>query len=217
MPGFTAREMNGYNAKVLFFCRAPELGRVKKRLARDMGDQAALKVYRQLLEHNLAMIEHIDFAGVEIITTNVSHSFFESYQQKGIVVRQQLGDSLGSKLIDAFATALADTDKVVLLGTDSFDVTVEHLKQAVTVLNKHDAVITPVKDGGYILIGLKKMYHPVFQDMPWGTDQVFDHTRQRLIDAGLSFYTQQMLTDIDEVKDLSRLNFKTDPTAGAGE
>jgi len=46
------------DARILLFCRAPVAGQVKTRLARSIGNAAALRWHRALAEHCLKLPPH---------------------------------------------------------------------------------------------------------------------------------------------------------------
>jgi len=190
------------NCKMLFFCRAPVLGQVKKRLAADVGEHEALRIYQQLMAHNLKLAGEVDFADVDVVTTDTRHSYFESLKKQGIKVFMQQGDGLGQRLVHAFKQAFETHQSAVLLGVDTFDMTLAHLQKSVNALQYSDAVITPVEDGGYILIGLSQHQPEVFRDIDWGTDQVFEQTCQRFAQLNLSYEILPKLRDIDVLADL---------------
>jgi rSAM/selenodomain-associated transferase 1 len=202
--------MNKVDCIVLFFCRAPDQGKVKTRLARQIGEEKALQVYSYLLDLNLSLVSDIQFAEVGIVTTKPDHAYFKSWQQFGLEIAMQVGDGLGEKLANAFSAALKKAEKVILLGTDSPDMSVDHLRHASDALNDHDAVITPVQDGGYILIGLKRLESGLFENIDWSTERVFQQTISAMETAGLKFAVMETLRDVDEPEDLEGLEFYTE-------
>ena len=66
-------------------------------------------------------------------------------------------------------------------------------------------MLIPAEDGGYVLIGLRQPEPAVFANMTWGSATVFEQTRQRLRDTGLSWHELPALWDVDEPVDLARL------------
>ncbi|MBT9476548.1 DUF2064 domain-containing protein, partial [Polaromonas sp.] len=70
---------------------------------------------------------------------------------------------------------------------------------------RHDAMLLPVADGGYILIGLKTPCPELFSDMPWSTPAVAAETLRRMAALGLRVWRGPTLHDIDEPADLAHL------------
>jgi rSAM/selenodomain-associated transferase 1 len=188
--------------RILYFCRAPVLGQVKSRLARQIGEHKALRVYQQLLEYNLQVGASIDFAEVEIVTTDTEHTYFDQWKQQGMRVSAQVGMSLGERMINAFRAALHESESVILLGTDSVDMNLDRLKTACQTLGNHQAVIQPVADGGYILIGLRSLNHEIFRGIDWGTERVFDQTLLAMQQDEMDSAVLGVVKDIDVFEDL---------------
>ena len=68
-----------------------------------------------------------------------------------------------------------------------------------------DLVLGPTADGGYCLIGMKRMITAVFDDIAWSGADVLSQTIHKLDDLGLKYELLSEWYDIDTVKDLERL------------
>jgi len=62
-------------------------------------------------------------------------------------------------------------------------------------------VIGPATDGGYYLLGMKKVYPYLFQNMKWSTDKILQQTIDLCNIHQLSYFLLPELSDIDEKKD----------------
>jgi rSAM/selenodomain-associated transferase 1 len=91
---------------------------------------------------------------------------------------------------------------VLLMGTDCPELSAALLKEAARQLAHHDAVMLPVADGGYVLLGLRADCPAVFSDMAWSTPAVAAETLRRLAAQGLSVWLGPTLRDVDEPADL---------------
>ena len=91
------------------------------------------------------------------------------------------------------------------MGTDCPGLSTDLINEAARQLQAHDAVIVPVADGGYSLIGLKLPCHALFTQMAWSTSTVAQETLQRMAALGLSVWQGPTLHDIDEPADLRHL------------
>jgi rSAM/selenodomain-associated transferase 1 len=188
---------------VLVFVRAPEAGRVKTRLAAEIGAAAALRVYVRLAEHAVAQAR-ASGASVRVHFTPA---------EAGEAVRGWLGESaeylpqregdLGERMRRAFDEAFAaGHGQVVVVGSDLPDVSAELLRRAFALLERHEAVLGPARDGGYYLLGLRRPVPEVFRGIAWSTPEVFAATVARLRTAGIEPALLETLADVDEAEDL---------------
>jgi len=102
-------------------------------------------------------------------------------------------------------TTLAENTFVVLIGSDCPSITTDILNQSYQHLSDgKDAVLGPASDGGYYLIGLKKLNSHIFQDIVWGEANVAERTRQNFDELSLDYVELEELTDIDTPDDYQR-------------
>jgi len=190
---------------VLIFVRAPELGRVKTRLAAEIGAPAALRVYRRLAEHAVAEARALEPA--------VSVRVHFTPADAGDAVRAWLGEGprylpqadgdLGGRMRAAFAEAFAaGFRRVVIIGSDLPDLSAALLREAFARLDAAPVVLGPARDGGYYLMGMREMVGAVFDDVPWSTAEVLARTMEILRDAAIVPAMLPMLADVDEAGDL---------------
>ncbi|QLE00783.1 TIGR04282 family arsenosugar biosynthesis glycosyltransferase [Galbibacter sp. BG1] len=184
---------------LLIFTRNPVLGKVKTRLAKTLGDEKALEIYKFLLNRTSEVTGRI------LCDKNVYYS--EEIPKKDLwdatifTKQAQTGHDLGARMANAFQESFAaGYTKVVIIGSDLYDLTEKHLQQAFEKLDDHDAVIGPAKDGGYYLLGLKQMVPEVFQQKNWGTSSVLRDTLQSL--KSLDVALLEELNDIDIYDDI---------------
>jgi len=95
------------------------------------------------------------------------------------------------------------TPEVLLTGTDLPTLPRAHLVQALTLIKSQDVVLGPTADGGYYLIGLRKMVPALFDGIAWSTASVFAETRQKIEQAGLSLGLLPECRDLDTLEDLN--------------
>jgi rSAM/selenodomain-associated transferase 1 len=183
---------------VMVFTRNPELGKVKTRLAKTIGDTAALKVYEYLLNHthHTLLQLNIDKAVYYSVAVRDKDLWNATHFQKHL----QQGDDLGIRMQHAFETAFkANYDKVIIIGSDLLDLKAAHIQDALDALNTNDVVIGPAHDGGYYLMGMTNLHPAVFQNKNWGTDSVFQDTMRDL--QNLDVHLLDELNDIDTFDD----------------
>ena len=193
-----------FTAHLLIFARHPELGRVKTRLAATIGDEAALAVYQELLQHTYTATATVAARKIvwmaEAPTTLTAPSdVWSDYEQ----LLQFPGD-LGTKMQAAFSHAFATGAKlVIVIGTDCPGLTGEFLTQAFAALETHDVVIGPAEDGGYYLLGMREVYADLFAGKSWSTTSVLAHTLTDAARLGLRVAQLPTLRDVDTAADLA--------------
>jgi rSAM/selenodomain-associated transferase 1 len=191
-------------AAILVFVRAPEAGRVKTRLAASIGAEAALRVYRRLAEHTLR--EALAVAGAEVrvhFTPADAEAGVHAWLGEGPALLPQADGDLGKRMRDAFARAFADGHRrVVIIGSDLPEMRADLLRRAIVLLDGHDAVVGPARDGGYYLLGLTQLVEGIFAGIAWSTPGVLAATLERLQAAGITPALLEPLADVDEVGDL---------------
>ncbi|WP_339919894.1 TIGR04282 family arsenosugar biosynthesis glycosyltransferase [uncultured Flavobacterium sp.] len=189
---------------LLIFTRNPELGKVKTRLAKTIGNEKALTVYKDLLLHTRNETQAIDcdkfvFYDSEIVENDIWSG--TSYQKK----LQSNGD-LGQRMHDAFKTLFEmGYSNCIIVGSDLFDLKAIIIETAFKKLLNHEVVIGPAEDGGYYLLGLKKDDHAIFQNKDWGTASVFKATMRDLENKKVGLL--DTLNDIDTFEDLERSSY----------
>lgn len=184
---------------LLIFTRNPELGKVKSRLAKDIGDRSALEIYKILLGHTVTVTQQLPVSksvwySERIVINDIWDSAsYEKHLQNGV--------DLGDRMKNAFEFAFKEGfSKVVIIGSDVYDISDQHIREAFSKLDTYDAVLGPAKDGGYYLLGLKSMVPSLFIDKNWGSSTVLDDTINVL--KNYDTYFLEVLNDIDYVRDL---------------
>lgn len=199
--------------RVILFARSPVEGRVKTRLARDVGEARALELYRWCGAAIAAQLR--DDRWQCWVAHTPSDQRAETEEWLGPADRwiaQRDGD-LGARLAGAVQDAFAEGDgPVLLVGTDCPAVTAERVAEALRELTTHDAVLGPAYDGGYYLLGLRRPL-AVFDEVAWSTETVADETRARLRRERATWVELPTERDLDEAGDLVALAHRADAPA----
>lgn len=184
---------------LIILIRNPQLGRVKTRLAAKIGNEGALKVYEALLDYTKTMVSDVKSSKLLFYSDFVDNTdFWENHQFKKYL---QQGNSFGSRMHNAFKLALKEHENAVIIGSDCEELTATIINQAFDNLSECDVVLGPAKDGGYYLMGLKKIYPELFTNKQWSTASVLKDTLDDVKALGLNFSLLPVLSDIDDFED----------------
>ncbi len=187
---------------ILIFTRNPELGKVKTRLAKGVGDKNALEIYEFLLNHTNEIVKEIRVSKRVLYSEEINRDdiWDNAIYQKKI----QFGNDLGARMRNAFAEGFEnDYKKIVIIGTDLYDLEAADIESALEKLDKHDIVIGPAEDGGYYLLGLKFIPKGIFINKFWGTSSVFGDTLADI--EGLNYHLLKTKNDIDTIHDIKKI------------
>jgi hypothetical protein len=141
---------------------------------------------------------------IEVYYDGGSRILMERWGGGGFTYIAQGKGNLGSRMKRAFEAGFQKGyDRIILTGSDCPSVSREILWKALQALGRHDLVLGPAQDGGYYLIGLKRMIASLFRGIPWGTDRVLARTREQADRGGLGTFLLQTLADVDRPEDLA--------------
>jgi uncharacterized protein len=188
---------------LLIFIKNPALGKVKTRLARTVGDVAALAIYEELsaiTRQNAFLLRGVNRLLFYSDFVDNSDAWANDTFQKDL----QIAGDLGKKMQHAFETAFQKGNKkAVIIGSDCPTLTTAILEQAFENLDNHDFTVGPSTDGGYYLLGIRAGVDcaPLFQNIEWSTAAVLPTTLARITEGGYSYALLPELTDVDEEKD----------------
>lgn len=186
---------------IIIFARNPKLGKVKTRLAKTIGDFAALETYKILMKHTANVVEKSNAEKIVFYSEYINNNDVWA-KIKCKKVKQSEGD-LGEKMQTAFEYAFElGYKKIVIIGSDVYSLKTEHIDSAFTQLQTHDVVIGPAHDGGYYLLGLNFIIPSIFKNKKWGTSSVLENTLADLNELNVTLL--EPLNDIDTYEDLKK-------------
>lgn len=186
---------------LLIFIKNPVAGKVKTRLAKSIGTERALGVYLQLLHHTLEITKALALDKKVYYSDWIEEK--DNWAKAGYEQGLQSGTDLGQRMSEAFERAFEDGyKKVVIIGSDCWELTPSILTEAFDSLNLKQVVVGPARDGGYYLLGMKHYYPELFLNKSWSTSSVFSETVADLRKRNLSYHLLPVLSDVDEEKDL---------------
>ncbi len=182
----------------IVMCKAPELGKVKTRLAAEIGNAKALRVYQALLR--IALQASTSSTWETVLAVEGDHSCMPEHPHRTIAQR---GDELGARISNAINDA-GDYERIVVIGADAPLITHQHIANAFHALNTCNVVLGPATDGGYWLVGMLQLHYELFTDVPWSTGHVLTRTLERCRLHDLAVVLIETLSDIDVRADLER-------------
>ena len=146
--------------------------------------------------------------GVGVFTPEGSEKEYTDILPPDFDLILQRGDGFGERLINAADDLLhVGFDSCCLINSDSPTATADAFREATAQMQGADdrIVLGPSDDGGYYLIGMKKLYRRLFQEIDWSTERVFAQTLERAREIGLNVHLLPSCFDVDDRAALRRL------------
>ncbi|AEI47934.1 TIGR04282 family arsenosugar biosynthesis glycosyltransferase [Runella slithyformis] len=203
---------------LIVFVKNPIAGKVKTRVAATVGNEKAVEVYEELLQHTKSIInewvaqsegaaqKHVIIYYGDFI--NANDLWKEPHFAKK---RQYDSPDLGDRMKMAFEAELASSARVVIVGSDCLAIREAHLSMAFAALENHEVVIGPADDGGYYLLGMKQLHQNLFENKSWSQPSLLNETIADLAQMstgnnGLNnnYFLLETLSDIDTWEDYVR-------------
>lgn len=192
--------------------KAPEPGKVKTRLTPPLtaNEAAELNIcfLRDLSRSIDAARKQAAARGVAIYTPVGKESAYRDTLPAEFLLIPQREGNFGERLEQAVSDLLAaGFAAVCLINSDSPTVPEEDFAEAANELDKPGdrIVLGPSDDGGYYLIGMKKLHRHVFKEIDWSTERVFEQTLQRAGEIGVPVHELAKGYDVDDQSTLHRL------------
>ncbi|MCB7482238.1 TIGR04282 family arsenosugar biosynthesis glycosyltransferase [Christiangramia sediminis] len=184
---------------LLIFTKNPVAGKVKTRLAKDLGNEKALEIYKFLLDHTAKFTSSVN------ATKQVYYSDFinkeDIWDNQVYDKRKQFGADLGERMHNAFENGFDEGfEKVIIIGSDMFDIDSQDIEKAFSELENHEVVVGPAEDGGYYLFGMKALNSDVFKNKEWGTSSVLKDTLKDLKKEDVKLLETR--NDVDLLEDI---------------
>lgn len=186
----------------MIFTRNVELGKCKTRLAKTVGPEIALNIYSFLVKHtvdisrNLSVHKWVFYSEFPEENDLFDDQIYQKYRQEG--------SDLGKRMNRAFNFGFEQGfKKIIIIGSDIYDLNEEDLVKAFEVLEHNDYVIGPAKDGGYYLLGMKAPEPSLFLAKAWGTNSVFKETMEDLKSKNVELLAFR--NDVDIYEDIENV------------
>lgn len=179
--------------------KEPRPGRVKTRLGRDIGMVGAAWWFRHQVRQLLREVEDARWHLVLAVAPDVAGMTSRVWPGHLPRVPQGQGD-LGARM--ARLMRGLPPGPVCIMGGDIPGVRKGHIARAFRQLGPHDAVFGPAPDGGYWLVGLKRVQIPatLFENVRWSSEHALSDSMASLGCARVAMV--ETLRDVDTVDDL---------------
>ena len=205
--------------RIIFFTRVPKVGTTKTRLYDFVSPDTAVEIQKKLMKKNYNVLKK---CGEEIAVYHDGQSIDDKVMENILENREfsyQVGETLGDKMYNAINEELKSSDKVILLGSDIYNLQENVIHAAFKKLDEYDVIINPSVDGGYFLIGMKKAIKEVFDLPSYGDNTVLENLLTVCNEQKLSYYLGEAGLDIDTKEDLllAETGYNNIKLLGAGE
>lgn len=190
--------------KIIIMAKVPEPGKVKTRLQPFLTPEQSAEFAQCLLQDTINKAKSLQNNLIIAYSPLERRDFFDDFHNLKLVA--QTGNDLGERMFNAFEFAFDnDSDSLVMIGTDSPTFPTEFIKKAFEHLAKNDAVLGKTEDGGFYLIGLRRLDKRIFENVEWSSEMTFLQTKRNLGKIDFSLAELPIWYDVDEPKDLKRL------------
>lgn len=179
---------------LVIMAKEPRAGRVKTRLAREIGAAEAVRVYRTLLSSLLRRLS-ADPRWVTWVAVSPDRSIFAPVWRNDVnLITQGQGD-LGARMQGLFSGL--PPGPVIIIGSDVPGIRPPVIAEGFSALGRAQAAIGPAADGGYWLIGQKRFPRVVqfFENVRWSTPHARSDTLANLNSMNVEFLPE--LADLD--------------------
>lgn len=188
---------------LIIFIKNAIKGKVKTRLAKDLGDSQALEIYQQLLEHTYSISQDLNIDRVVYYSEAIEENDIWNPADYNKAV--QKGNDLGERMSNAFKRGFQEGySSICIIGSDCYDLSSKVIEEAFRKLNARDFVIGPANDGGYYLIGMNQYFPKIFENKIYSTSNVFKDAIDEIKKHQKSYFVLPELTDIDDITDLKK-------------
>ncbi|MEM9926060.1 MAG: TIGR04282 family arsenosugar biosynthesis glycosyltransferase [Cyanobacteria bacterium P01_D01_bin.50] len=200
---------------LIIFTRYPQPGKTKTRLIPALGVEGAANLQRQMTEYTLSKVKKLQESvaiSFEVRFTGGDLQLMQNWLGTELNYQLQGEGDLGKRMENSFLSAFSrGAQEVVIIGIDCPGANVKVLAEAFEKIQHCDLLLGPALDGGYYLIGLKRVIGKLFTNIDWGTAKVLQQTVDIAQQLKLSIDYLQTLADIDRAEDLSiwqEINYK---------
>ncbi|MFN8578634.1 MAG: TIGR04282 family arsenosugar biosynthesis glycosyltransferase [Candidatus Sericytochromatia bacterium] len=194
---------------VAIFIKYPEEGNVKSRLAKDIGNKNAKNLYIKFVEDIITKLKNMSFDIQIYYSPEDKEKDIKNWLGNNLNYNVQVGKDLGEKMTNAFIESFSQYTNVIIIGSDSPDLSIDILNTGFQNLKNRKSIIGKSRDGGYYLIGFNKnkFLPDIFKDIKWSTETVFDDTMIIFKNNHYNVYSLDEWYDVDNLEDLKYMYY----------
>lgn len=195
---------------LLVMSKIPIEGFTKTRLIGKLSKEECAALHSACLYDICSLLNklgwpaYLSYTGISATDENVSKEILEKKCNlpQGLLepfkLLEQHGNDLGERMLNSLNQILEHHPAAIILGSDLPQLEIKTLQKAARLLDENDIVLGPCSDGGYYLLGVKQPYPFLFNNMPWGSNQVLQLTSERAKNH------KRKLAFLDRDRDLDR-------------
>lgn len=193
----------GSKSILIIFVKNLKAGQVKTRIAKTLGDEKALNIYKDMLLKIKEVIQFLPFDKAIFYSDEIEKD--DIWENETYLKHVQEGDDIGARMHNAIEKMYNEGyNKITLIGSDCYQLTSSIVMDSFRFLNDHGVVIGPAQDGGYYLIAMTGIYNGLFENKDWGTEKVLQQTKEDLEKYQISHTFVTELNDLDDEEDLKQ-------------
>jgi rSAM/selenodomain-associated transferase 1 len=192
---------------IIIMAKVPEAGRVKTRLQPLITPDQSASLAGAFLQDAEHKVKTVTDNIIVALSPFDKRNRLTDILQHPVTLIEQHGTTLGERMLNAFKFAFEQgLDAVVLIGTDSPTFPADHIELAFEFLEiETDVVLGKTEDGGFYLIGLRKLETRIFENVSWSSPDTFEQVWQNIMDLNLHLREVPVWYDVDEPADLQKL------------
>jgi uncharacterized protein len=188
------------NPAVAIFLKAPRLGKVKPRLAAEIGDRQALRLYRLIAARTLAAVRETGLDATVWYAPADAGPELRYWLGEEWALRPQASGELGARL--AASTQAVEAGRGwIAVGGDSPALNATHLHEASAAIERGEIAIGPTPEGGFYLLGGRTPLPDLFTAMPSTSERLLAEMQARLARAGVRWHELPALREVNTAAD----------------
>ncbi len=198
--GLSLRHARQSGAGIVMMSKWPEPGLVKTRIGRWVGQVQAARLQMRMLSESVNRL--LPYPDVRLAISPDARLADCRRRFPALAAISQGEGDVGDRMSRVAGLVLKERRAVILLGSDSPDLPLRYLEQAITWLQDCDLVLGPSLDGGVYLIGLTSCPQQLFRGIPWSSSGVFKALSTRACQLGLTVRLLPPWRDVDTLVDV---------------